>query len=65
MVLPVRANVLLPIATEPTTLDESAGTRAEDQKLPEYDVCPIPTAASAPPAIFSTCALAPIATLPF
>ena len=35
MVLPVRANVLLPIATEPTTLDGSAGTRAEDQKLPE------------------------------
>ena len=57
--------MLLPIATEPTTLDGSAGTRAEDQKLPEYDVCPMPTAASAPPAIFSTCALAPIATLPF
>ena len=42
--------MLLPIATEPTTLDGSAGTRAEDHKLPEYDVCPMPTAASAPPA---------------
>ena len=43
------------------TQDIAVGNKA---KVENY-VCPIPTAASAPPAIFSTCALAPIATLPF